>query len=167
MYYHIPKCGGYSVRYWLSKRYEAIGHEWEGKHTPPAEVPDLGTGRAFTVVRHPAYWLRSYHTYMQQFGWVWSACPDEIMQPFLPYKGLEWADFVEAVTSDKPGIVGWIMALYTPAGVEVHRLRSAHYTLGLDLRTHITPGKPRILADQRSLIERAESDMLCRYGYMV
>ena len=88
------------------------------------------------------------------------------MAMFTPYKDLEWNDFVTAVTSQQPGAVGKAFALYTQPGVEVHRLRSAHYTLGLRVQSHITPGKPPLLTAQRTRIERAEVDMLIKYNYL-
>ncbi len=168
---HIPKCGGMALRRYLDGyefgEFMPLGPECAVRsplHRIPRKRP---TGRVFTVIRHPAAWLRSYwldqspqrigvHRYLHQF---WETDLDE---------------FVMNVCTGHPGYVtGLYRAYLRYRGVKVFRLED-----GLDQvltwlrvepnqvsRVNGSSGTPRLGKQATALVAQTERYALRRFGY--
>ena len=165
-YYHIPKCGGISIKYYLKSHYRDPGDYTGGgkQHRLPEAADDLT--KAFTFVRHPADWLLSFYAYYEFMGWNWPELPEEIADMFRFAEGLFWPMFVKTVTEKKPGIVGDVFDLYCLPGVTVYHLEDIQNIFGEDIGLkNVMEIKPVMTAAHRAMICEAEKDTLLRYGY--
>ena len=165
-YYHIPKCGGISIKYYLKSHYRDPGKYTNGgkQHRFPGGEDDLTN--AFTFVRHPVSWMVSYFSYMEFMGWQWAELPEEIEDKFRFAEGLFWPMWVKAITEKEPGIVGWMYDLYCVPGVRVYHLEDVIKIYGEDIGLkNVTEIKPVVTDAHRKMICDAEKDTLRRYGY--
>lgn len=126
-YIHIPKTAGNWVRstfvdlgLWTTR--EPMGWTAPSAHGMPDrwDYPLI-----FSVVREPADWLRSAWGSRMIDGWrphpervAWSSFCGMVDQ----YRSDSFAEFADGVTTNLPGVVGWLFDSYTPPPVKVLRL---------------------------------------------
>ena len=167
---HIPKTGGISLRYALRTIYQTAGEEAGFTHSVPPTYD-----KAFAVVRHPVAWLRSYYTYRVKFGWMpkWDAppCWNAIMGMTYFADRLPWDEWVKAICTQKPGLVGLVYALYDVPRVTFYRLENItelFNDLGIKVflpQLNVGENKPDVTDEQRLMMCEAEKATLERYGY--
>jgi len=163
-FYHIPKCGGVSLRYFLRTHFHDAGREIGNQHTPPAPHHDLKD--AWTVVRHPAEWLLSYFAYIEPREWYWPECPRELQDLFSFADGMFWPLWVKAICERAPGAVGRMYDLYCWQGVKVYKLEEIDQIFDMPVGLkNVTEIKPVISLAQWQMICKAEADTLARFGY--
>ena len=169
---HIPKCGGFGMRRFLSATL-GQGHDDPPYHGLPETIEN-----GFTLVRHPVSWLRSIYTYRKNSNW--HIRRDErnrinhvnnwpvIMGLTQWMKGLTWGEMVDRLDYD---IVSCVYGMYRHPSVKVYQLERVEDLL-IDLGisetlqvTHITPGKPTVTAKQREKLERVCWRSMVDYGY--
>ena len=168
---HIPKCGGMALRHHL-KGYEVGGQMPLGKlcairsplHRIPLQRP---LGDVFTIIRHPAAWLRSY--------WL-DQSPQRIgVKRFLHRF---WSDdldqFVENVCTEYGNYVGNLYRASTPyQKVKVFRLEDGLAPILEWLKLpaanipviNASPASPQLSQQSLDLIAKTEHKTLKRYGY--
>jgi hypothetical protein len=160
---HIPKCGGTALRSYL-KGIE-IGRTLPLGSSAPIRSPwhripeHRPVGKIFTILRHPAAFLRSY--------WL-DQSPERIgVQRFLHRFWSEDLDtFVSNVAEQQPGYVTKLYRASMPwPGVRVFRLEQGlgpvlDY-LGIEydeIRTvNQSPDAPRVGLQARRLVEKSEA----------
>ena len=159
---HIPKCAGISMRYYLRHEHGEYGQEVGTKHDLPNTVKN-----AFTIIRHPAHWLRSFYTYYSQHNWRWEELPQYVNYQFsfANTNGLSWMQYVTTVTATNPGAVGKVFDYYCVPGVKVYKMEELvdHFP-GIN-KKHSTHDKPVMTLEDWETICNAELDTLFRYGY--
>lgn len=169
---HIPKCGGKTLRFYLN------GHEEGGimpmsskcavmspLHRLPKKRP---RGRVFTVIRHPAAWLRSY--YLDQ-------SPQRIgVERYLhQYWSDDLDEFVANVCNGHPG---YVSDLYQ-ASMRFHTIKVFRLEDGLGRvldwlkirhgniqRINASPDTPQLSDDAKALVAKTEQITLRKYGYI-
>ena len=163
-FYHIPKCGGISMRYFLKSQFRDSGREIGNQHTFPQPGDDLS--KAFTIVRHPADWLLSYYAYMFDHDWHWAECPKEIHALFRFVEGMFWPWYVRAIANNAPGVIGKVFGLYAVPGVKVYKLEEIDTVFGgpIGLKNP-TDIKPVMTLEHWQLLCASERETLERYGY--
>jgi hypothetical protein len=161
-FYHIPKCGGIAMRYYLKNKFRA-GTDFGNRHTmPDPEHMD----NPWTIVRHPAEWLLSYYSYIESHEWHWPERPPVIDDIFRDYDGMFWPMWVKSVTEQMPGVVGRVYGMYTLPGVKVYRMEEIDSIFGEEIsEKNITEIKPVMTLDHWQMICKAERETLDRYGY--
>ncbi len=166
---HIPKTGGFWVRQVLKTLDD--GYEDKVAHG----LPEDWLAPCWAVVREPVGWLRSAWAHRVNEQWrpntkevPWrSFCL--LIHPYRTSVDFPW--FVERVTSELPGIVGWLFDCYTPPGVDVYVLGESLYEklrgLGaepdLHLPRNIGTNLPEMTGELREMIEKAEKRTYERY----
>ncbi len=168
---HIPKCSGSALRQHLDGyefgEFMPLGSSCAVKsvlHRIPRKRP---SGRVFTVIRHPAMWLRSYwfdqspqringKRYLHQF---WSDDLDE---------------FVANVCTGDPGYVGKLYRAHIRYhNVHIFRLENGLGRvlkwLGSELKNvpvfNVSPLQPKLSDKSLALVAQAERPVLQRFGY--
>lgn len=168
---HIPKCGGMALRNHLtgveSGGFLPLGHECAVR-SPLHRIPEIRPpGRVFTVIRHPASWLRSY--------WL-----DQSPQRIVVHRFLHqfWSDDLnEFITNVCTGRPGYVTALYKAhmmyQPIKVFRLEDGldHVMewLGIDHREiSVVNGSsqgPHLSSQSTALINLTEGSVLRQFGY--
>jgi hypothetical protein len=166
-YVHIPKCAGFSIRSALRDHFGS-GKECGDIHGYSYDITD-----GWTVIRHPAAWLRSFWAYRNNSGWDIDPNAPLYWTPILAMtqwlKGTTWPGFVRAVTVTKPGLVGRIYGMYEHPNISVFLLEDMEPLwsfLGGKFslpQIHVTLNKPKITKEQRYTIEKAEPHVMSRY----
>lgn len=107
---HMPKTGGI----WVSKVLTSSGVPYFSgpAHLPPDRfLPVLPDRFAFTFVRHPVTWWRSFWAHSEANGWPSSSDPfDKITQVRLWHS---YEAFMERVLTDMPGEYSRIVDRWT------------------------------------------------------
>jgi len=165
-FYHIPKCGGISIKYYLKSHYRDPGKMTHNGRQHRIPVPEDDLTNAFTFVRHPAGWMLSFYSYMDFMNWHWPELPDKIDKMFEFSYGMFWPMWVKAITEKKPGIVGQVFDMYCVPGVRVYHLEDVAKVYGEDVGfKNVTEIKPVMTDAEWKMICESESDTLRRYGY--
>lgn len=171
-YIHIAKCGGTALRAVLNGKESSVTMPMyprqtvsNAKHWIALERPE---GRVFTVVRHPADWLRSYWAHRMARGWI-----DGMALDVFGTKSL--SAFVMRVCANEPGYVSRMFAAYCDAypGIEVFRLEDGlenvvRSVTGKQIKIpHKNHAKTRTkLTDEAlEMVLRAERSATKRFGY--
>ena len=163
-FYHIPKCGGMSLRYFLKNHYHMQGVEVGNQHSLPPRDSDLTNG--WTVVRHPAEWLLSYYSYCDAREWVWNERPQELRDLTDYAAGMFWPMWVKEVTTRTPGMIGQAFGLYCVPGIKVYRMEEMDSIYGEHIHAKNEQEiKPVMTRVQWDMICETEKDTLERYGY--
>jgi len=164
---HIPKCGGTTVRSYLSGvevgEIMPLGKDCAIRspfHRMPEKRP---AGKVFTVVRHPADWIRSY----------WLNCSSQTR--FLDqYMSDDLDDFARRLCAGSPG---YVSALYS-AHIKWKKIKVFRLEDGLDKAieyagVHVehlhTMNKsmdgPQLNKRSRRIIARCEARAIKRFLY--
>jgi len=164
---HIPKCGGTAIRSYLPGSEVGalmpLGKScaiFSPLHRMPARRP---ARRIFTVVRHPADWIRSY--------WLNPSTQDRYLQRY-------WSDdldeFVWRLCSGRPGYVGALYQAHIAwPYIKVFRLEDGLEQALAWVGVHVprmqavnksVPG-PQLSAKSRRLIAASEVGAISRFGY--
>jgi len=168
---HIPKCGGMALRHHLTGK--EVGDKMPlGKlcaiRSPLHRIPvGRPAGQVFTIVRHPAAWLRSY--------WLDQSPKRVGKKRFLHHFWSNNLDqFVENVCTEYPGYVGELYRAHTPYHtIKVFRLEDGLAPVFAWLNIQVkkilvvngSPASP-VLSDQSlKLIARVENKTLKQFGY--
>lgn len=163
-FYHIPKCGGISMRYFLKAHFHDAGIDYGKQHELPQPGDNLEN--AFTIVRHPADWLLSYYAYMESHDWRWPECPKEIRDLFAFADGMFWPLWVQAVSAQAPGAVGRVYGLYCLPGVKVYKLEEIDDIFGMEVGIkNVTEIAPVMRLSHWQRLCEAERETRARYGY--
>ena len=158
---HIPKCGGVAMRKHLILKFKVNGEEIGMMHG----IPDDLTG-AWTIVRHPANWLLSYYTYLFENRWRWADLPEQIAGWLSFADGLWWPQYVEAVCTEQPGVVGKVFDLYCKPGMQVFQLEKIDLIFDEPIPViHETDNKPLMTDAHWDMICKAEAETLRKYEY--
>lgn len=165
---HISKCGGTTIRTYLKgvevvERLPIPSRTFDHRyHWISNERPQ---GFVFTLVRHPAHWLRSYWGHRMRMGW-------RDMYLDRHYASDDMNEFAQRVAKNEPGYIGEIFEAYTDAYQDVRVFRMAD---GLDmplrlLGIHAEPmkmnwgeGLPEIHPETLELIEKSEAHVIHRF----
>ncbi len=168
---HIPKCGGTALRYHLDGieygEFMPLGSGCAVRsalHRIPHKRP---SGRVFTVVRHPAAWLRSY--------WL-DQSPQRIgVNRFLhQFWSTDLDEFVMNVCTGRPGYVAMLYKAYMRyRAIKVFRLEDGldHVLrwLGVEPRKILTvnssPHGPQLSRRSIALVAHTERSVLDQFGY--
>ncbi len=175
---HIPKTGGLWVKTVLKALAVATNDGFT--HGLPTS---WNYDHIFTVVRDPVDYLRSVYAHRIRNGWraynkevPWkNFC--ELLAPYESYD--DFPGFIEGVTRDLPGIVGWFYGIYTPPPVEVFITGTTIYDhlreLGCRPDVHpphnaapVHPHKgtlPEMTDDLRQMIYEAEKETYEWYAF--
>lgn len=171
---HIPKTGGTFVTQCLLKIAPRDGSEKKSTHQLPTYYRhhDL-----WTSVREPCEWLASVWAHRERQAWkrYGQSTPWEIICDILAdYSCGYWGKFLETITTERPGLVGWFFGIYTPPGVKAYRLGPHLYqhlrSLGGDpdmfgTMTNAGNNVPEITQEQRIMVYNAEKATYLRYGF--
>ena len=107
---HIPKCGGTSVRAVLEGAERADVMPLYPRNTAAHRYHWLALrrprGTVFTLVRHPATWLRSYWLHRMRHGWMADRYLDRLGSQHM-------AEFMRRVCYHEPGYVSEMYRAYT------------------------------------------------------
>ena len=173
---HIPKCGGQGLRRYLSE------HMGGGYDEPPQHgIPPYIKPPAFTVVRHPIAWLRSFFAYRSMHGWEVLRRPDRTIDHvnYWPVMfgltqwaaGLTWSQFIEGLVKQDVDIVQVVYGMYRHPAIKIYQLENIGELLN-DLGlpdslpvTHVTPNKPREGWHEREMLEHLLRHSIKEYGY--
>ena len=172
-YIHIPKTSGFWVRQVL-KRIDVDAFEDGVAHGLPEHWGAFAP--YWTVVRDPVYWLRSAYASRVEDAWApqtkdvpWkSFCL--LIHPYRTSVDFPW--FVEQVTKNLPGIVGWLFDCYAPPGVEIYecggniydKLRDLGAEPELFIPRNLGKNLPEITGEIEKMIRRAEKGTYDRYN---
>jgi len=173
---HIPKCGGQGLRSYLS---EQMGGGYD--EPPQHGVPPFIKTPAFTVVRHPISWLRSYFAYRNMHGWEVLKRADGTINHVNYWPaifgltqwaaGMTWGEFVNGLLDQGVDIVSTIYGMYRHPAVKIYQLEHIDVLLddlGLTAHlpvTHVTPNKPTIGWHEREKLEHLCRRSIKDYGY--
>jgi hypothetical protein len=171
-YIHIPKTSGTWVKRVLGEI--EYGHR-DGSITH--DLPhrwDYGT--IFTVVREPAEWLASVWAHRVRLKW--EPYPQRVPWQLLcqvlePYQENKFDKFIDRVTRQLPGLVGWFYGIYTPPPVAIFRkeydIHSWLRYLGGDPDSvepvNVGFNSPEVTPEIREKVELAEYRTYERFGY--
>jgi len=163
---HIPKCGGFGFRQFLTDQM-GKGVEVGPYHGLPETID-----RGFTMVRNPVDWLRSIWAYRNNNDWLYKSNSRQywsVIMGLTQYaEGMPWDVFVEWLDRD---IVSTIYGMYQHPSVKIYKMEDAHqllFDLEIDTElpvTHVTPFKPKVTRAQRDRLERVCWRSMVDYGY--
>lgn len=169
---HMPKTSGT----WVKRVLSEIEHgQRDGSLTH--DLPHRWNYEmVFTVVREPAEWLAS--VWAHRIRENWQDYPQRIpWQYFLqvtdPYKENKFDKWIEKITVNLPGVVGWFYNFYTPPMVTVVRKEFDLYEfllgLGGDPWKHVPVNtgfnSPDVTDEIREKVRVAEASTYAKYGY--
>ena len=165
---HIPKCAGITIREWIYKQYGLSPRQEDfiDQHRMPDDLTD-----AWTVIRHPVDWIRSFYGYMSNNHWQWDDLPQFIHDIFRPYYGMWFPQFVNSVALEQPNAVMKVYDHYIVDGVRWYRIEEIddmfrHFGTGLQLfNIHKTDNKPVMTEEMRQTLLWSENLTIKKYGY--
>lgn len=173
-YIHIPKTGGTFVTQVLLK----IGPRDGSQNLRTHDLPTYWRNEReiWTCVREPAEWLASVWAHRERTGW--RRYPHQVPWHYLcdiftEYKH-NWNNFIEMVTSEIPGIVGWFYGIHTPPWVNAYKLGPELYnhlrSLGgnpdeLGVKVNSGSNVPEVTEEQRIMVYNAEKAVYDRFDF--
>lgn len=170
---HIPKTGGVWVKTVVKTgsdpgKYDGITHglptEWT-KHD-----------RVWAIVRDPADWLASTWAHLWRNGWdtyprrvPWQTYCDLIQE----YKTEDFDEFIDKITTFRPGIVHWLFTVHTPPPVVAVRfgedtykyLESMGYTPHEIGPRNTGHNVPELTVDLRRMIRESEAEAYAKWKF--
>ena len=173
---HIPKTGGFWVRQVLKTLDKERTQFEDGvAHGLPEHWDRYAP--YWTVVRDPADWLRS--AYADRVSKSWERYQKDVpwksfclmIHPYRTVDDFPW--FVEKVTTNLAGIVGWVFDSYTPPAVdEIYVTGGSIYDklrfLGCEPELHVPRNLgvnlPEMTGELRKKIVKAEKGTYERYN---
>lgn len=172
-YIHIPKTSGM----WTKRVLNQLGQgnrDGQTHQLPKAWIHP----RYFTIVREPADWLRSVFCNRRQSRWQEHPEPSfwaEFCKMVIPYRSKDFEEFVELISINLPGIVGWLYGCYTPPGVTAIRYGDDQMKFLKKLGCHperempvnVSGNKPDLTIMLRQKIFLAELTTYGRYGFFM
>lgn len=127
---HIPKTGGQWMRRLLSSTYGRGGTAGTATHGLPLKTKHPNE-RWFTVIRNPAYWMRSYwghrswedhvlsqgkpYTLRRNDSLVWN----NLVALTLRYMNEDFNTFAQDVCIHLPGLTDWFFGYFMAPGVDI------------------------------------------------
>ena len=169
---HIPRTSGFWVRQVL-KTLDGSAFEDGVAHGLPEHWGQYAP--YWTVVRDPVYWLRS--AYASRVTDVWTPYTKNVpwrsfcllVHPYRTSEDFPW--FVDQVTTELPGLVGWLFDAYTPPSVEIYvyggntydKLRSIGGEPELYVPRNLGANLPDMTGELIDKIERAEKGTYERF----
>jgi hypothetical protein len=176
---HIPKTGGLWVKTVLKELDKGAGHDGFTHGLP---MHWFKHGRYWTVIREPVAYYRSL--YAHRIRNDWRAYAKEVpwknlCELLLPYESYDdFPGFVEGVTRDLPGLLGWFYDMYIPPPVEVFitgttiydHLRSLGARPDMYPPHNAAPAKgrgslPKMTYNLIEMITASEKDLYARYNF--
>ena len=136
VFIHIPKTGGQWMRQVLKKsdpdkNYFTVPHT----HSLPMTLENIENMQWWTIVRHPAEWLRSYWAHRCHESGATkrfnvrdssSAIWMNLCAMTLPHMNFEFEKFALNIVTELPGLVTWFYHHYLAPNVKVVRLDDAN-----------------------------------------
>lgn len=168
---HIPKCGGTTLRHYLRGAelgdIMPLGGACPIKSALHRITPKRPAGRVFTVIRHPAAWLRSY--------WL-DQSPERI--GVKRYLHQFWSDdldeFVANVCTQRAGYVTDLVQ----ASLRYHTIKIFKLEDGLEQvldwlrvrhgeveRINVSESTQQLSEESLALVAKSERILMRRYGY--
>lgn len=130
-----------------------------------------------TIVREPASWLGSAWGHRVSQNWK-SPYPQlvpwrEFVSITDRFKNNNFDEWLDSITKNLPGVVGWLYDWYCPPGVTVLRLEVDVYEWLMRLGGHphrvekvnVGTYSPKITPEHRRKVLEAERDTYIKYGY--
>ncbi len=168
---HIPKCGGTALRQYL-EGFEygdlmPLGKSCAIKSRFHRIAHRRPRGRVFSVVRHPASWLRSF--WLDQ-----SPSRIEVSRYLHQYWANDLDEFVFNVCTESPGYVGKLYNAHLRyRSIKVFRLENGldpiFAWIGISVQkiaaVNVSPTLPRLSKESIALVERSEQTALRRFRY--
>jgi len=144
---HIPKTSGLWVKTVLKSDDDPGTHDGITHGLP---INWNNYERIFAVVRDPADWLASVWAHLWRNGW--DTYPRRVpWQSFVEliadYKSENFDEFIENVTTFRPGIVGWFFTVHTPPPVIAVRFGEDMYKYLTELGYDPLSVEPRNAGD--------------------
>ena len=151
---------------WLGQRYNVRPRLIGQIHGKAEDYTD-----AWTVIRHPVDWIRSFYGYLHNNNWVWEDLPDFINDIFRDYYGMWFPQFCNSVATEQPNAVLKIYDNYIVDGVKWYRLEEVndifrHFGVGMQMpNIHRTTNKPIMTDETRQTLLWSENLTIKKYGY--
>lgn len=146
VFIHIPKTGGQWMRRVL-KKYdpEQTWYQIPDTHTLPKTLEGIEDQQWWTIVRHPAEWLRSYWAHRchesgatkrfsvkQSKSEIWMT----LCALTLPHMNWDLEKFTLNVVTELPGLVSWFYHYYLAPNVKAVRLDDVNEFLAQTFDIH-------------------------------
>lgn len=169
-YIHIPKTGGM----WVKKVLGQMGPSYAdgSSHGLPE---DWTHDRMFCTVRHPAKWLAS--VWWHRITHKWADYKGHVPWHYFcmlmkEYETKDFPEFVENVTTNLPGLIGWFWGTHIAPPVMVVRLEDAPgYLASIGANPDAIPPQnvgtkvPNLTEEVIDMIWAAEKPTYEKYGY--